>query len=93
MGGHNEDVQNDRSIFQLLDQYRQEYDTELCQVREHLPLTLINPLRMRSRVTVVCLSVCVSVTVLTARVLIFAVQSGTNGIGTILPRFLTRRFC
>ena len=37
---------------------------------------------MRSRVTVVCLSVCVSVTVLTARVLILAVQSWYYGIGT-----------
>ena len=36
---------------------------------------IFNPLRMRSRVTVVCLSVCVSVTVLTARVLILAVQA------------------
>ena len=43
------------------------------------PRLVINPLRMRSRVTVVCLcvclSVCMSVTVLTARVLILAVQA------------------
>ena len=46
---------------------------------------VINPLRMRKRVTVVvlsvCVYVCVSVTALTARVMIFAIQ----------PRFYRNR--
>ena len=43
---------------------------------------------MRSRVTVVCLSV----TVLTARVLISAIKHGTTRMGTILTRFFAREF-
>ena len=38
-------------------------------------VTVINPLRMRSRVTVVVLCVCVSVTTLVARGLIFAAHA------------------
>ena len=37
-------------------------------------LVIINSLRMRSRVTVVGLSICLSVTALTAQLLILAVQ-------------------
>ena len=41
----------------------------------HIFLYIINPLHMRKRVTVVCLSVCISVNVQTARVLNSAVQT------------------
>ena len=57
------------------------FDDEVLQYEEGglIRVIIINPLRMRRRVTVVCLSVCVCVcmsfTALTARVLNFAVQA------------------
>ena len=48
---------------------------------------IINPLRMRSRVTVVCLSVCASVTALAAPALRYRAQAWYYGINTVIARF------
>ena len=54
---------------------------------------IINPLRMRKKVTVVCLSArFLSVSAFTARILAVGVQVLYNRVNMILTRFLTRRF-